>query len=207
MRMCLLLLLFVAAPLGAQHHHDFGDVKRAVRMFEDPARATWQKPDEVVAALRLQSGDVVADIGASTGYFSRRIARVARKVLALDVEPTLVAYMAERARKENQPNLVARVVKPDDPELAANSVDLVLIVDTVHHIENRAAYYPKIKKALKKNGRLAVVDFQARPTPVGPPPEMRISRNDMIAEAQRAGFVLKESPDFLPYQYFLVFGK
>lgn len=208
-----ILLLAVLHPALAQHPgphthgHDFGNVEWSVRAFEEPGRAKWQKPDQVVAALRLQPGQVVADIGASTGYFSRRLARAVGprgKVWALDVEPKLVAYMAERARKEKQPNLLPRVVKPDDPGLAADSVDLVLIVDTIHHIEARPAYYAKLRKALKPDGRLAIVDFQSTPTPVGPPPAMRISRGGLAAELQAAGFEIVEEPTFLPYQYFVV---
>lgn len=207
----LLLALACGAPAAPHQHrdpHDFGDVQRSIQMFEAPDRAKWQKPDQCVKALGLKPGQVVADIGASTGYFARRLARAVGpegRVLALDIEASLVAYMADRARKENQPNLEARVVAPDDPGLSPASVDLVLIVDTVHHIEQRPAYYGKIKAGLKPGGRLAIIDWRDKKTPFGPPIKMRISKSAMIKELSDAGYRLVEDIDFLPYQYFLIF--
>ena len=191
---------------GAHHGHDFGDVEEAVRMFEAPDRDEWQKPDAVVAALRLRSGQVVADIGASTGYFSRRLARAVGptgKVWALDVAPAVVEYVNARATKDGQLNLIARRVAPDDPGLAADSVDLVLIVDTLHHIEHRPAYYGRLLRALRKGGRVVVIDFLPR-SPFGPPPSERLSQTQVEGELRAAGLRIVERPTFLPYQYFII---
>lgn len=187
-------------------HHDFGDVEASVRAFEAPDRAAWQKPDQVVAALGLKPGQTVADIGASTGYFARRLATAVGPtgtVWALDVEATLTAYVNERAKREGQTNLVARTVKLNDPELAPHSVDLVLIVDTLHHISQRPAYYAHIARALKKGGRLAIIDFLPT-SPIGPKVSERLPKPQVESELRAAGFRVLDAPDFLPYQYFLI---
>lgn len=201
----------IATPspsVEARHHghHDFSDVDRSVTAFEAPDRAAWQKPDEVVASLHLAPGQTVADIGASTGYFARRLATAVGPtgtVWALDVAPSLVDYMATRARREKQPNLRPRVVPPDDPQLAEGSVDLVLIVNTLHHIESRPQYYAKIARALKSGGRIAIVDFLPT-SPIGPKAQERLPRALVEKELRDAGFAIADEPTFLPYQYFVV---
>jgi ubiquinone/menaquinone biosynthesis C-methylase UbiE len=189
-------------------HHRFDDIDRWVRAFEDPARDEWQKPEEVVRALKLQPGQVVADIGAGTGYFTRRFAQAVGptgKALAVDIEPGMVRYVRERAAHEGQENLEAVQCQPDDPNLAPAGVDGIVIVDTIHHIDNRGDYYSKLARALRPGGWLAIIDFQKRELPVGPPPADKIAREALIAELEDAGWNLAGEETFLPYQYFLIF--
>jgi SAM-dependent methyltransferase len=83
-------------------------------------------------------------------------------------------------------------------------VDLVLVVDTYHHIENRTSYFAKLKDSLVPNGRVAIVDFEVD-APEGPPPSDRIPPERTIAELDAAGYSLVATHTFLPRQYFLVF--
>ena len=83
----------------------------------------------------------------------------------------------------------------------------VFFCDVLHHIENRPAYYAKLAKALKPGGRIVVIDFYTKPLPVGPPPDMKLSDEQVIAEFRKAGFTLSKRVDTLPYQYFLFFEK
>jgi ubiquinone/menaquinone biosynthesis C-methylase UbiE len=94
------------------------------------------------------------------------------------------------------------LVKADDPELAAHSADVVFLCDTLHHVDDRVAYFRKLSSALKPGGRVIVIDFEKKPLPVGPPPEHKLSREDVIAEFHTAGYRLVRDHDFLPYQYF-----
>src|ERR1019366_6120478 len=119
------------------------------KVLEDPSRDEWQKPHDVVMALRLKSTDAIADIGAGTGYFARRFANHAGKVYAVDIDPELLAI----AGKNAPANLKTVLAAPDDPRLPEHSVDIVFFCDVLHHIKNRAAYYPKLAKALKAGGR------------------------------------------------------
>ena len=186
--------------------HHFDNAEEWARTFEAADRDAWQKPDEVIAALKLAPDAVVADIGAATGYFPVRIARAVPqgRVYGVDIEPSMVEYLSARATKEGLENLHAVLGTPDDPKLP-ESVDLVLVVDTYHHIENRPAYFQRLGSQLKPGGRLAIVDFN-KGQPMGPPEEMRIAPEQLKSELAQAGYRLREEHAFLPNQYFLVFG-
>jgi ubiquinone/menaquinone biosynthesis C-methylase UbiE len=122
---------------GAAHEHRFNDIDQAVKMFEGAEREAWQKPDEVVNNLHLRRGDVVVDIGAGTGYFTRRFAAAVGpqgKALGLDIEPTMVTHINAEAQKQQIANLSARQVPPNDPQLDPQSVDVVFLCDTYHHL-------------------------------------------------------------------------
>ncbi|MGE0823726.1 MAG: class I SAM-dependent methyltransferase [Candidatus Binatia bacterium] len=195
-------------PLGAAHHHRFDDIEKAVKMFEDPERDAWQKPEEVVKRLQLRSGDIVADIGAGTGYFTRRFAAAVGpqgKAIGLDIEATMVSHINDDAQKRGLTSLSARQVPANDPQLAPQSVDVVFICDTYHHMQDRVAYARLLAQGLKPGGRVVIVDFHKRPLPLGPPVEWKLTPEAVANEFGQAGFQLVRSEDFLPYQYYLVF--
>jgi ubiquinone/menaquinone biosynthesis C-methylase UbiE len=181
-----------------------------IQHLEDPARAAWQKPDEVVRVLNLRSGAKIADIGAGSGYFTVRFARQVGprgKVYAVDIDREMLAYIGQRAKQENLQNIQTILADPHDPRLAPASVDMIFICATLHHITDRAKYYPLLAKALRPGGRVVNIDFQKRRLPVGPPVEMKIARQDVIGEFAAAGFHLAREFDCLPYEYFLVFER
>ena len=190
--------------------HDFADVRYWSSVFDDPARDAWQKPKELVAALDIRRGSVVADLGAGTGYLSRRLAAAVGPdgtVLAVETEPNLVAHLRERAASEKTPNVVPVLASPADPRLPPGGVDLILIVDTYHHIDDRRTYVPALRRFLRPGGRVAVVDWQKRELPVGPPMDHKLAREQVVDEMQASGFTLAAEHTILPYQYFLVFAQ
>jgi predicted methyltransferase len=195
-------------PHDATAHHPFTDVDRWTKLFDDPRRDAWQKPQEIVAALGLRPGQVVADLGAGTGYFERYLSRAVTPggiVLAVDSEPEMVRHLGQRALKEQTPNVVPVLALPDEPFLPPRRVDCVLIVDTYHHIDDRLDYFRRMKEALAPGGRVAIVDFHKRDLPVGPPPEHKLAREFVLDEMKQAGWRLAAEPTFLPYHYFLIF--
>ena len=202
----------LAAPVGHSHdatvHHAFDDVGKWVRVFDDPGRDTWQKPEAVLAMLAVGPGMTVADLGAGTGYFSVHLAKAVGpegRVLAIDVEPKLVDYMKERAAKAQLAQIVPMLAAPDDPRLPAQAVDLVLIVDTWHHIDDRVHYLAKLAAGLKAGGSVAVVDFRKGDFPVGPPDAHKLTAEEVSSEFASAGWKLAKRRDDLAYQYVLVF--
>jgi cyclopropane fatty-acyl-phospholipid synthase-like methyltransferase len=157
----------------AQHrsqplHQHFDDAERWAKVFDDPARDAWQKPAEVIRALALAPNATVADIGAGTGYFSVRLARAVPqgRVYAVDVAPSMVEHLKSRADQEKLANMVAQLADVADPRLP-RPVDLVILVDTYHHIDDREAYFRKLRASLTPIGRLAIIDFRPD-SPVGP---------------------------------------
>ena len=185
----------------------FDDIQVWIKAFEDPDRYKWQKPEEVIKTMNIRLSDEIADIGAGTGYFTRRFAfaALAGKAIGLDVEPSMVRYMKENAKKLGLKNYEARVVKTDDPELGRETTDIVFLCDTYHHIDNRVEYFSKVAGSLKNGGRLVVVDFYKKALPYGPPPHHKLAKEIVISELEEAGYKLLRSHDFLPYQYFLEF--
>ncbi len=188
-------------------HRRFDDAEKWAKQFDNPERDAWQKPDEVVEALGLTPAMSVADIGAGTGYFAARIAkRVAQgKVFAADIEPDMVRYLGERAGREHLANIVP-VQTGDDAANLPEPVDLILVVDTYHHIGNRTRYFAKLLASLRPGGRLVIIDFKAD-SPNGPPVQHRIPPEKVAEELGAAGYALSETRPILPRQYFLVFQK
>lgn len=194
-----------AAQAPQTHQHSFGDAEKWAQIFDDPERDAWQKPHEVIQALALKPDAVIADIGAGTGYFSVRFANMTPKgrVYGVDTEPDMVKHLAERAKREGLKNVVAVTGAPGDPRLP-EKVDLIILVDVYHHIDDRERYFRRLQNSLKPGGRLAVIDFRMD-APQGPPKSARIAPERVKAELQRAGYGLAQEHSFLPNQYFLVF--
>lgn len=188
--------------LGAcGHHHPSRSAEDWQRILENPGRDEWQRPQEVVKALGFGRSESVADIGAGSGYFTRRIAPNVQTVYAVDVDPKLV----DMAVKSSGPNARGIVAAIDDPKLPGASVDTVFICDVLHHIDNRPAYYAKLRAGLKPGGRVVIVDFHKRQESSGPPMAMRLADSEVIGEFERAGMKLARRWDFLPRQYILEF--
>jgi predicted methyltransferase len=208
----LLLLLSLLAALGARaqsphtHQHSFGDAEKWAHVFDDPERDAWQKPHQVIHALGLKPDAVVADIGAGTGYFAARLANMLPKgtVYAVDIEPDMVRYLSERAKREKLGNLKAVRGRAGDPALPA-LVDLALFVDVYHHIDDRERYFRALAASLKPGGRVAVIDFRLDARR-GPPKAARVAPERVKAELAAAGYTLAAEHAFLPEQYFLVFA-
>lgn len=187
------------------HQHSFAGAAHWAKVFDDPARDQWQKPHQVIQALSLKPDAVVADIGAGTGYFAVRLSHMVPQgtVYAVDTEPDMVRYLADRAKQSGAVNLKAVQAKGNDPQLPSK-IDLALFVNVYHHVEDRASYLERLKQSLKPHGRIAVIDFRMD-APVGPPASARVEPDQVKREFGAAGMKLVEAPDFLPNQYFLIF--
>ncbi len=216
--MALVLTLAGACALRAEappsddatSHHDFADVEYWSSVFDDPARDAWQKPSELVAALGLARGDIVADLGAGTGYLSSRLAAAVGAegtVLAVETEPNLVVHLRQRAEREKTPNVVPVLASASEPRLPVGLVDLILVVDAYHHLDDRRTYLRALRRFLRPNGRVAIVDWQKRELPVGPDLDHKLPREQVLEEMRASGYRLAAEHAMLPYQYFLVFAQ
>jgi SAM-dependent methyltransferase len=195
-----------ADPMQPDHaHHRFSGAEHWAKVFDDPERDKWQKPHEVITALKLPGDAAVADIGAGTGYFAVRLAHMLPRgrVYGVDLEPDMVKYLNERAQKENLGNLSAVQAAPDDARIPS-SVDLVILVDVYHHVGKRSDYFNKLRGALKPGGRIAIIDFKPD-SPIGPPKNARVAPERVKTEMRNAGYTLDNEHAFLPNQYFLIF--
>lgn len=216
LRLSLVASLFLGGGLFAQQHGEHGGANAhmnrtsfedLVAGFESAERAAWQKPDEVIAALGDLSGKTVIDIGSGTGYFSFRLVEAGAHVICADVDERFLDYIADRKQELglSDAQIELRKVPYDSSLLNEAEADLVLIVDTYHHIENREAYFAEVLAGLKPGGQLVVIDFFSRDLPVGPPVGMKLDADTVIEELRAAGFDHFEvDRDLLPYQYIIV---
>jgi predicted methyltransferase len=204
-----------SAPHGHAHgtghghhgHHAFKDPAEWAKRFDDPARDEWQKPDAVMGHLRLDSNSKVADIGAGTGYFVVRLAPLVPvgQVYAVDIEASMVEHTVERARGMGFQNVKGVVATPTDAALP-EPVDVVLLVNTYHHIDARSAYFAKVRGSLRPGGRVVLVEYKKDPAIPGAPMEMRLSPEEVMEEMAAAGYRLAtRSEGALPRQYILIF--
>lgn len=192
-----------------QMHQLHQDPKSYIGALEDPQRDAYQKPHEVLTALRLKPGEVIADIGAGSGYFTFRFSHFVGekgKIYAVDVSPDMILYINRRIRALKVNNVISILADPDDPLLADRSVNRFFFSESWHHIENQTKYLSLMKRMLKPGGEVVMIDFhKKKEIPVGPPFEMRIAREDVIKQMENNGFRLAKEHTFLPYQYFLIF--
>jgi arsenite methyltransferase len=206
--------LLSAAPQSTQRtkeqiEHLHQDAKAYIATLENPQRDAEQKPQEVIKALGIKEGEVIADIGAGAGYFTFRFARHVGdggRVYAVDISPDMILYMNRHIREMKLKNVVTVLSAPDDPLLLDASIDRFFICNTYHHIEKRAQYLALMRKMLKPGGQVVIVDYQKTALPVGPPVEMKLAREDVMLEMTSNGFKLDQEHTFLPYQYFLIFA-
>jgi arsenite methyltransferase len=176
--------------------------------YQGIGRDRWQQPEAVVAALEIAPGARVADLGAGGGDFTFRLADAVGpdgRVYAVDTDPDMIAYLRDRVVREGRGNVEVVRAAADDPGLPA-PVDLVFTCNTYHHLTDRTAYFTRLARHLRPDGRVAIVEqdgrgWFARLFGHATPPEQ------IRAEMTAAGYRLERAPDFLPTQSFLVFAR
>ncbi len=187
----------------------FAETEKWIEYLEQPERASWQKPDQVVKALALGGTETVADVGAGSGYFTFRISRALPrgKVYATDVDPEMVRHIHRKVMTEHVPNVEVALARSDDPGIPPGT-DLAFVCDVIHHVAERDAWLRKGFDELRPGGKLVVIEFKEGKLPQGPPERMKIPKRKLISMVEAAGFKLaSDAPDLLPYQTFLTFEK
>jgi len=176
-------------------------------LLDAPDRDAWQKPDQIIDALGIADGAIVADLGAGGGWFTLRLARRVGPngiVYAEDVQPQMIEAIGDRVRREGLTNVQMVLGTPEDPRLP-QPVDAALIVDAYHEMEDPVTMLRNVASVLKPGGRLGIVGFLAGAGGPGPPPEDRPAPETVIAAAKQAGLVLQSHEAVLPFQFLLVF--
>ncbi len=187
------------------HNHSFEDVEAFVAKFDSPDRDEWQKPEEVLDFINLKTADILADLGAGTGYFSVRAAKrlTEGKVLAVDSEPKVLEYLEKRALNLGLKNIDI-VLSGHHQIKLPQKANAILMVGTFHHIERREQYFAKLKKQLSPGGKLIIIENLGG-TPIEPPAELQVTPEQVIVELKSAGFKLACQSSMLPYQSMQMF--
>ena len=206
-----LIAIALALPLSAQQRpHARLFPPQDLGLLEGPDRDAWQRPELIMDELGIGEASIVADLGAGGGWFTIRLAnRVGPngKVFAEDIQPEMIESIRRRVEREGLAERVHPVLgTATDPNLK-EPVDAVLIVDAYHEMENPVVLLRNVARALKPTGRLGIVEHTKNGFGPGPPLEERVDPERVIHDATAAGLRLHARPNFLRYQYLLVFNR
>jgi ubiquinone/menaquinone biosynthesis C-methylase UbiE len=185
------------------------DPALAHQLLDDPARDRWQKPEQVVRALGLRSGERVADIGAGSGYLLPHLSRAVGptgQIYAEEVQPAYLPSLRAHAKKLKNVRVVLGTT--EDPALPDHRIDCFVLLTVYHEVEKPVTFLEQLKRDAAPGARLAIIDFDAGrkgdpPAPVG----HDVSTDAVLAEAQAAGWKLVHRHEFLSSQFFLVFER
>lgn len=215
-----LLMGAVVAPYFAFAQETAAPEKRtpaAVMSFhgaawlERPGRDEEERPYEVLEYMKLENGDVVADIGCGTGYFGRKIAKAVApdgKVYGVDIQPEFIEMIKEFCEKEGITNVVPILGDDDNPKLPEGELDWIIMADVYHEFQKPQAMLDEMRKALKSDGRVALLEYRLNgETASHIKLEHRMSVAQVLSEWNPAGFELVDLQEFLPSQHLFIFGK
>jgi ubiquinone/menaquinone biosynthesis C-methylase UbiE len=204
----------IDCPLQQKHFdastmRPFAETEKWIEFLDKPGRDAWQKPAEIVKALRLNGTETLVDVGAGSGYFTFRFAKALPKgkVVATDVDPEMVRHIHHEVMTRGIKNVRAVLAEPNDPTVDP-AADVVFVCDVIHHVAGREAWLRKMSSEMKTGAKLAVIEFKEGKLPEGPPEGVKIPEAKLKAMLRDAGFTLEsDHPVLLPYQVFLVFEK
>ncbi len=182
---------------------------RGASWLERAERASEDRPEIVLAAMSLENGDVVAEVGAGTGFFTRRLAAAVApdgRVVANDIQPEMLELMKEYLERGGITNVEQILGNEDDPLLPDNTFDWILLVDVYHEFQQPEPMLAGIREALKPDGRVALVEYRAEgSTAAHVSRRHRMSKDQVLSEWQPAGFEIVEVIDDLPSQHLFIF--
>ena len=180
-----------------------------IKTLESSERLAGLKIAEIVAALKLQPGSIVADIGAGTGVFSLPLARAVRpggKLYAVEVDEQLIEHIMEQATEQGVANVQTVFAEYHDPLLPV-PIDLAFIHDVLHHIEKRDVYLKNLARYMKPTGRIAVIEFIPGAAGHRDDPKMQLSPDQTAALMAQAGFKPVEEIKLFADKSFVIYGK
>ena len=183
-------------------HQGAGWLERAERIAEE-------RPDDVVRNFKLKTTDVVADIGAGTGYFTFRISPLVKegKVYAVDIQPEMLALIEQRKKATKADNVIAVQGTEQDTKLPAAAIDLAFMVDAYHEFSYPREMMQSIVKSLKPGGRVVLIEYRGEDPTVPIKRVHKMTVAQVRKELEAVGLKWKETKGFLPYQHFIVFEK
>lgn len=202
------VLLFVtgavAAQLGSRPAEEW------IKTLDGTARVAGLKIEEVVAALKLQPGQTVADIGAGSGLLEGPLAKAVGprgRVYAVEIDAGFFPEIRKRAAAAQVTNVETVLGKFTDPALPVKSIDVAVFHDVIHHVENRPAYIKALAGYLAPSGRIVVVDYEGGKGPHREQPELEVTREQLTGWMRDAGFAQVEDVKLFPEKYFLAFAR
>jgi ubiquinone/menaquinone biosynthesis C-methylase UbiE len=175
--------------------------------LDRPERESEEKPAEVIKAMNLHGNEVVADLGAGSGYFSFRLAPKVGKVLAVEIQDEMIATLRQRAAELKIGNVEVIKGAECDPHLPAGGVDLVLMVDVYHELACPFEVMTQVRKALKPGGRVVFVEYRKEDPKVQIKAVHKMSIAQLDKEMKAVKFTRVQTVEVLPWQHIVIFAK
>ncbi len=197
----------------SEQDYDTTDLRQLLKQYDPPGRVIWQKPEVVIGKMGDLSNKVVADIGAGSGFFARRLAQHAKKVIAIELDDRLIHFMDSiklvELRPEHQSRFETRLATSTNSMLKPGEADIILLVNTYIYIQDRVSYLKHLLSVLPQGGKVIIVDFKRKRIPIKyPPAAIRLELYEVENELEAAGFSSFQSDDCsLDYQYITVAEK
>jgi ubiquinone/menaquinone biosynthesis C-methylase UbiE len=184
-------------------------VEEWIKTLENPTRVAGLMIDEVIARLRLQPGDVVADLGAGSGLFAFPLAKAvgSGRVYAVELDEGFLTHIRAKAKAEKASNIVPVLGKFTDPALPARDVDVAFFHDVLHHVQDRAAYLKSVASYMKPGGRIVIIDLNAETSPHRDQPELVVTKDQAAKWMGDAGFIPKEDISLFADKWFVIYSR
>ena len=182
---------------------------QAADWLNRPGRIEEERPDEVVTNMGLDSDHVVADIGAGSGYFSFRIAKLVPdgNVMAVDIQPEMLQLIEAQKRQDGVTNIQGVLGAIDDPNLPMNSIDAAIMVDAYHEFSHPYEMIRGIYEALRPGGRIFLLEYRGEDASVPIRPLHKMTEEQVVKEMSVFGLEWTDTLDFLPWQHMMIFTK
>lgn len=184
--------------------HIFDPAHIAVLESED--RKVWQNPDEIFGAVKVKSDWFAADFGCGSGYFTVLLAQKVTKVYAIDIQKEMLHFLENKIQRLGISNIELRLSRPNKIPLEDEAVDFLMSINTLHEFDDTAGTIREMKRVIKHEGSLLIVDFKKQETEFGPPVRIRVAKERAIKLFEDHSFTLSNTKD-LPYHYLLAFTK
>ncbi|MCD6500482.1 methyltransferase domain-containing protein [bacterium] len=179
------------------------------KMFNKKASDPKNKPDQIIEAIALRPGQSIADIGSGGGYFSLRFAKIVGKegrVYAVDTKPEFLEYVKNSAKEKGLDNVIPTLAAGDKLDLPEKSLDLIFMRNVIHHLPNRVEYFKRLKRFLKPDGRIAIIEYKK-----GKIFTFRwlfghyLPKRTIVQEMEKSDYLLEKEFNFLPEQHFTIY--
>jgi len=213
----LVATVLLSAVLAAQGVHPISGRRIAGVMgwqgaewLERPERIEEEEPDRAIAALEIQRGQTVADVGAGSGYFTVRLSDAVGpdgRVYATDLQPEMLAMLKARLERQKISNVTLVQGTTTDPRLPAESVDLILMVDVYHEFSQPQTMLRALRQALKPGGRLVLLEYRKEDPTIPIRIEHKMTVDEARMELEAEGFIFDRVDGRLPRQHILIFRR
>jgi ubiquinone/menaquinone biosynthesis C-methylase UbiE len=177
-----------------------------VDILDAENRKVWQNPDEILDTVDLNYDYVAADLGCGSGFLTIPLSSRIRKVYGIDIQKEMLEYLEQKIEKQKIENITPLLSEQNEIPLENGTLDLLITANTLHEFSDKEKMITEIRRVLKQDGKVVIVDFKKEETGFGPPLAIRLSKDQAKCLLEKNGFIVLKSKD-LTYHYLIIFRK